>query len=457
MIRDSGSANKVSRRDKLLDNVKYGHMTPVEVEAEAVCLGLGKLASEPDCSQFDPMRETWWTLPMVVAWIAWRSPERVREFWDLYRSECWDWNFREWRDGPDGPVYAGHFLEQRRPATLSSLLFAELHDSAQGLLPHGTISINDAKAKLWEALGENSFQATGVSTDTGERTIIPDYAWRDLNDIEERGRDVLRLRESSGVWTHRGYHDVALRRQNIMAIWQPHRLDERGFRLPPLVKPEGSGYMPLYLAAQWIATRGGTVEIDPRDIVIWKDAFAMLLARMASEEVAVVGIRNGANEKIDGRLFAGIQVDYPFTDTSFSLLVSEELFLYSCPYLDDDHWRNGFDDRLESKNGVKWSRLMVLKSDIARWWPFDIASPTEVATLVGRTGAPGRPTSMHLVEVEHRARWQRGEAETGIGAEAAALSDWLQRAHPHAPRLKPKTIANRLRGEHRRLTADARK
>jgi hypothetical protein len=322
---------------------------------------------------------------------------------------------------------------------------------------HGTISINDAKAKLWEALGENSFQATGVSTDTGERTIIPDYAWRDLNDIEERGRDVLRLRESSGVWTHRGYHDVALRRQNIMAIWQPHRLDERGFRLPPLVKPEGSGYMPLYLAAQWIATRGGTVEIDPRDIVIWKDAFAMLLARMASEEVAVVGIRNGANEKIDGRLFAGIQVDYPFTDTSFSLLVSEELFLYSCPYLDDDHWRNGFDDRLESKNGVKWSRLMVLKSDIARWWPFDIASPTEVATLVGRTGAPGRPTSMHLVEVEHRARWQRGEAETSIGAEAAALSDWLQRAHPHAPRLKPKTIANRLRGEHRRLTADARK
>jgi hypothetical protein len=184
-------------------------MTPPQAEAEALRLGIKPFVSEPHPAKFDPMRETWWSLPMAIAWIAWRSPDRVREFWDAYRSECWDWNFREWRDGPDGPVYAGHFLEQRRPATLSSLLFAEHHDSAQGLLPDRATSISDAKAKLWEALSENSFQATGVTTDTGERTIIPDYAWRDLHDIEERGRDALRVREASGVWTGRGYDDVA--------------------------------------------------------------------------------------------------------------------------------------------------------------------------------------------------------------------------------------------------------
>jgi hypothetical protein len=243
-------------RDDIIDKVRRGEMTPPHAEAEAVRLGIKPFASEPDPAGFDPMCEAWWSLPMAIAWIAWRSPDKVREFWDAYRSECWDWNFQEWRDGPDGPVYAAHFLEQRRPATLSSVLFAEHHDSAQGLLPHGTISINDAKAKLWGALGENSFQATGVSTETGERAVIPDYAWRDLHDIEERGRDVLRLREASGVWTDRGYNDVALRQQNIMAIWQPHRLEERGRELPALVKPEGPGYMPLYFAAQWIATRG---------------------------------------------------------------------------------------------------------------------------------------------------------------------------------------------------------
>src|SRR5207249_5014035 len=141
MIRDSASANKVSRRDHLLDNVKYGRMTPDEVEAEAVCLGLSKLASEPDSSQFDPMRETWWTLPMALAWIAWRSPDKVRECWDPYRAECWEWHFKEWRAGPDGPVYGGHFLEQRRPATLSWLRAVEKYEASHDLLPQGAISI----------------------------------------------------------------------------------------------------------------------------------------------------------------------------------------------------------------------------------------------------------------------------------------------------------------------------
>jgi hypothetical protein len=238
------------------------------------------------------------------------------------------------------------------------------------------------------------------------------------------------------------------------AIWQPYRFEQHAFGLPALVRPEGSGYMPLYLAAQWIATRGGTIDIDPRDIMIWKDAFATLLARMASEEVAVVGIRDGKNEKIDGHLFAGIQVDYPYSDTPFSLLVSEDLFL-SSSYLDDDHWREGFDDHLETRSGVKWSRLAVSKADIARWWPFDIAKSADVTPSV--TGAPGRPTSIHLVELEYRDRWQRGEAKTGIGAEAEALAEWLRTEHPDAPQLTPKTIANRLRHEHRRRVGDAQK
>jgi hypothetical protein len=64
---------------------------------------------------------------------------------------------------------------------------------------------------------------------------------------------------------------------------------------------------------------------------------------------------------------------------------------------------------------------------------------------------------MHLVEAEYRARWQRGEAETSIGAEAEALSDWLRNKHSDEPRLTPKTIANRLRQEYRRRVAEAQK
>jgi hypothetical protein len=437
-------------RDDIIDKVQRGEMTPPHAEAEAVRLGIKPFASEPDPAGFDPMCESWWTLPMAVAWIAWRSPDRVREFWDKYRSECWDWHFREWRNGPDGPVHAGHFLKQRRPATLSSLLFAEHHDSARALLPDGTISINDAKAKLWEALGENSLQATGISTDTGERTVIPDYAWRDLQDIEERGRDVLRVREPSDVWTDRGYNDVALRRQNIMAIWQPHRLEERGHELPALIKPEGPGYMPLYFAAQWIATRGGTVEIDPSDLTVWQDAFAQLLSRIASDEVTVTGMREGQREKLEGHIFAGILVDFPFHDTPFNLLVSEELYLWSCVYIDEEHWQKGWNDVLETRHGAKWSKLMALKSDVARCWPFGLSQDTmKVPPQIHHTGAPGRPSSMHLVEAEYRARWHRGEAEASIGAEAKTLAEWLQNKHPDVPQLQPKSIANRLRHDHR--------
>ncbi len=314
--------------------------------------------------------------------------------------------------------------------------------------------IKDAKTKLWEALSEHAWQATGTSTDTGQRTLIPDHAWRDLQYIEDRGRDALRVREGSGVWTDRGYNDVALRRQNIMTIWQPHRLVR--YELPALVKPEGPGYMPLYFAGQWIATCGGTVEIDPGDLSVWQNAFAQLLARIASEQVAVTGVREGEREKLAGHLFANIPVDYPFSDTPFSLLVSEELFLSSCVYIDEEHWQKGWNDVLETRHGCKWSKLMVLKSDVARCWPFTAGQDiTRDRLQIHYTGAPGRPSSMHLVEAEYRARCDRGEAEAGIGAEAKALAEWFQSKHPHLPRLKPKSIANKLRREHRKRTAKA--
>ena len=45
------------------------------------------------------------------------------------------------------------------------------------------------------------------------------------------------------------------------------------------------------------------------------------------------------------------------------LMMSEVLFLRSYPYLDDEHWRGGFDDALVNRRGTRWSRLMVAKSE----------------------------------------------------------------------------------------------
>jgi hypothetical protein len=231
-------------------------------------------------------------------------------------------------------------------------------------------------------------------------------------------------------------------------IWQEHRVTD--CQLPELIKPDGAGYMALYCAVQWVATRGGTLEINPLDEGAWRDAFKELLNRIASEDVKVLGVRNGVTEHISGIHFASCLVDYPFSDSSLDLILSGELCLVSYPYIDDEHWRGGFDDSLQDKGGARWRRLMVLKADVARCWPF-------AAALDHRTGAPGRPSAMHLVELEYRARWARGEAQSSIGAEADYLSQWLANTYPTMPRVKAKTIRNRLSSEHRRRLAEARK
>src|SRR6516162_3067722 len=149
------------------------------------------------------------------------------------------------------------------------------------------------------------------------------------------------------------------------------RANAKVTQLPELVKPDGAGYMPLYCAAQWIVTRGGTREINPLDEVLWREAFKELLDRIASEDVKVLGVRDdGATETISGIHFASCLVNYPFSDVRFDLIRSKKLCLFSRPYLDDEHWRGGFDDALEDRRGVRWRGLMVLKADVARYWPF---------------------------------------------------------------------------------------
>jgi hypothetical protein len=67
-----------------------------------------------------------------------------------------------------------------------------------------------------------------------------------------------------------------------------------------------------------------------------------------------------------------------------------------------------------------------------------------------RTGAPGKPSAIRVIEDEHQRRITRGEAIDSVGEEAAHLKDWLDRSHPGAPKTTKKTIENRIRAAHRR-------
>ena len=435
---------EVTPRDQLFDAVHYGRMTPEEAEAAAKHLGCAALADNPDPGLFNPMGETWWTLPMVVAWIAWRTPTDVLNVWDQYRLECSDWHFQEWRVGFDGPIHMGHFLETRKAATLSYLAISEIFSSVPDTAPAAPLSLKTAKARLWKALGENALKATGISTVSRQRVEIANYEWRDLEDFEENDCDVVRVRDGKLV-SSRGYDDLAFRRQNIMAIWQPNRIEERGLELPATMPPDGPGYMPLYCAAQWIATHGGTVRFEPTYMPIWENAYTQLLARIASNEVSITGMRDGMRQKMEGLLFAAISASYPFIDTSIELLLGDEMYLLSYTYLDAEHWKKGFDDSLQDRQGTKWSKLLVLKADVARWWTFK----NEHVLPETHSGAPGRPSAMHLIEAEYDALIERGEAKGRISEVASELETWAKATYPNLRLPTAATTANRLRHKHR--------
>ena len=65
-------------------------------------------------------------------------------------------------------------------------------------------------------------------------------------------------------------------------------------------------------------------------------------------------------------------------------------------------------------------------------------------TLVAKTGAPGKPSSMHLVLAEFQRRRTNGLCESSRSAEAAALAAWLLQTHPSHPPATPKTIRTKL-------------
>jgi hypothetical protein len=425
-----------SPRDNLIGKVLYGEMTPSEAEAEAAHLKIGPLECRPDAKNFDPMEETFWTLPMAVAWIAYRTEDKVREWWDPYRAECWDWHFRKWQLGFDGPIYEGYALEQRSGATLARLRLSDLYDRASRDVAELTMSVKDAKeAALWVALREGMIKALGVDPHKGVRDEIPAHLWHDLECHEERDRDVVQTPMTSPGPGIR-YEQVIVWRKAITGMW-PDKMPPLP-TLPETMSPTGPGYMPLYCAAQWIATNGGKRIFDPNDEAIWRNVFGELLARISSEQVKTIGMRNGERELVPAHHFAACRVDYPFLSAPLELILGEELYLQSYPYVDEKHWSSGFDDSLRDRRGERWSRLMVLKDDVARIWPF-------VDDRRSESGAPGRPSSMYLVEARFKLRCEAGEVANTLSKEAEFLAQWLGKAHADKPPLQQKTICNRLR------------
>jgi hypothetical protein len=95
--------------------------------------------------------------------------------------------------------------------------------------------------------------------------------------------------------------------------------------------------------------------------------------------------------------------------------------------------------------GLRYDELRFPSHQVHTVWPGEGA--TVAPTIL--TGAPGRPTSRHLVADEFMRRALAGGLEASLAEEARHLSTWLAAVHPKSPPMGHKAIENTLRSEYR--------
>ena len=419
-------------RDDILDKAQTGEITIEQAEAEAVQLGLMPLARIPDPKTFKIMEHPFWTVPMAIAWIAYRTPEAATEWCDYYRQECWQWVYRNFRD-VDGTKKGGYTLERWPRATLDRLIFSENYDRLNSKR-QPFIPVKKALVSLWQELLKGTLKATHLNQSTGDREVISAKSWSDLKCSDSDGFKIV----SSLFGINTIYENVILSMDKIIHIWPEIEPNLKQYSLPSLMKPEGGGYMPLFCAAQWIVTKGGTVEFDPAENEKWHNSFSELLARISANDISVTGVTDGERVPVEHYLFAGIKYNYPWNiESMFNLLDSKDLYLNIEIYCGEEYWLKSNGDTLENRYRKKYTKLMVSKDDIARNWSFD-------ATFISKNGAPGRPSLMHLAEAEFLVRCDQRKVENSVTKESEALANWLEITHQQVRPLTAKTIKNKI-------------
>jgi hypothetical protein len=225
---------KRDAREALYGDLANNRTTPNEAEDKARALGLEPLTPALDTARFDPMRETHWTLAMVVSWIAWADLERVRDCLPRWRQQHQSWFWRECIEG-DGAggvrERRGWLLEQthKGEAPLLFLSICEAVEASEGAPSNAAqrFALNEANRLLWEKLAAGELKATTIFQAAPH--VIPSHEWAFLRSGEHRYRDALYLDPDS--WNGPRYvSDVLLPRDDVLRLWPATPAKRRGRR-----------------------------------------------------------------------------------------------------------------------------------------------------------------------------------------------------------------------------------
>ena len=378
----NSSKSDFDRRNEIISLARYGKITPEAAEAEAAANGWKPFATQPSVPEFEPMRESRWTITMAIAWIAWRDLKLVRENSQKFSSECWHWFFREWQQ-PDNSGerfqrHEGWFLESWSEPTAVRLLIEEKWLERHNALPPTTrLSVTDAEGALWDALGNQQLVAEALDS-SGIPVDVPPREWSYLKLFEEGKRDSLKYDVLDRV---NPYREVKLRRHDVLRLWPPpeqpqaepetHCVEPEMYE--PLTRPGDEGLVPLCAALHWIMTARGTVTVELDDRDAWRLACHAILPFLHSGEIALVGMPRGGSlsEQIPGYALGAIKILPPLNAPIADILLNSPPHIATSIFLGIDTWREHFSDRLflSGEAVAAWTHLQLRKSEVLQRWP----------------------------------------------------------------------------------------
>jgi hypothetical protein len=197
------------RRDKILELLSRGELTPDKAEATARDAGCRPLQSRPKPDEHNPEGKDRWTLPMVLTWIATRDIDAVRDQDNDFRSECFELFFQEYKVPTPEQSWEyrrGYLLKHPSRATRAQLMFDE--KNAQ--------HIRSAETVLRRELITAKLNAEAVRDSDGSVVVIPAIEWPRLQFCEHRDCDYLCFENDS---LGRAYSQLLFRRSELMEIW----------------------------------------------------------------------------------------------------------------------------------------------------------------------------------------------------------------------------------------------
>lgn len=194
-------------REAILLRARRSELTPSEAEREAESAGVGPLSFRADPAQFDPATKPFWTLAMVLAWVADRTFEAVREVDNEFRRECIRWTSAAFEGWENGDARLSYWLCQEHDVNAVEVLFGNQRTRA---------ALDD----LWLKLQRNELVCLARPALGGDRARVPYEQFYDLTLCgDPRGKhDTLNLKHEC---TREAYHDPIFASAEVLKVWSP--------------------------------------------------------------------------------------------------------------------------------------------------------------------------------------------------------------------------------------------